>query len=527
MNGQFTGVWAMVRHILRRDRLRLAIWIGALSVLAAVTASSIKGLYPTSAALAQAASIIATNTAVIAMSGPPRALDTLGGRVAFEVWQYCIAIALMAVLTVGRHTRGEEESGRAELLRATVLGRHAQSLAALLVASAASVIIGGLMAVSLVTQDLPVAGSVALGAGFASIGVVFAAIALVANQLTEHARAASGVAGAVLGATYLLRAVGDTGSAWVSWLSPFGWAQALRPFAGERWWPLLVVAVGTLAGAAGAMALERRRDHGAGLVAPRPGPPVAPPALGRPFGVAWRLQRGAIAAWGVGIGLGGLVFGTLADDAEKLLEDNQTLRDYLTAIGGASLVDIFLATLLSYLVLCAAGFAAQSVAQLHSEEVAGRAAIVLATHVSRRRWIWSSLAVTAIGAVVLAVVAGLSLGVSAAWALRDAGQITRLFVAGVAAVLAVALVAAVAVLAFGVSGRWAFVAWGYLAFCVVDLMFGTVLRFPGWVRNLSPFHHLGTMPASTPSLAVFAALVAVVAVGVVGGVLGFARRDVN
>ncbi len=525
MTGHATGWRAVTRHILRRDRLRLTIWIGSLSVLTGVTVSSLKSLYSTPQALAKAASIIATNTAVIAMSGPPRALATLGGRLAFEVWQYCIAIALMAVLAVGRHTRAEEESGRAELLRATVVGRHAQSLAAMLVAAGASVAVGGLMAVSLIAQHMPAAGSLALGAGFASIGVVFAAIALVTNQLTEHARTASGLAGAVLAATYLLRASGDTGRPWLSWLSPFGWAQALRPFSGERWWPLAVAVGVALVCVAGAIALERRRDHGAGLFVPRPGPASAHPALGKPFRVAWRLQRGAIIAWGVGIGLGGLVFGTLADDAEKLLSDNQALRDYLNSIGGANVVDIFLATLLSYLVLCAAGFTVQSIAHLHGEEVAGRTDLVLATAVSRRRWIWSSLAVTAIGVVLLALISGLSLGLSAAWALRDTSQLVRLVVAAAAAVLAVAVVAAIAVLAFGLSGRWTFAAWGYLAFCVVDLMFGTVLRFPGWLRNLSPFHQLGTMPATTPGIAVFATVAAVAVTALAGGVTAFGRRD--
>jgi ABC-2 type transport system permease protein len=37
-----------------------------------------------------------------------------------------------------------------------------------------------------------------------------------------------------------VRAIGDAGPHWLSWLSPLGWMQQLRPFADERWWVLLL-----------------------------------------------------------------------------------------------------------------------------------------------------------------------------------------------------------------------------------------------------------------------------------------------
>ena len=73
------------------------------------------------------------------MSGRQVGLDTLGGIVANEISQVAqLGICLMVVFLVVRHTRAEEESGRAELLRSTVLGRDAATLAGAAVASATS-----------------------------------------------------------------------------------------------------------------------------------------------------------------------------------------------------------------------------------------------------------------------------------------------------------------------------------------------------------------------------------------------------
>ena len=56
---------------------------------------------------------------------------TVAGAVAFEISaSVMIVAALMAMFTVGRHTRADEEAGRTELVRAARVGRHAPLLAA-------------------------------------------------------------------------------------------------------------------------------------------------------------------------------------------------------------------------------------------------------------------------------------------------------------------------------------------------------------------------------------------------------------
>jgi hypothetical protein len=285
------------------------------------------------------------------------------------------------------------------------VGRHAQTAAALIVAGM-NLAVGFLVTVGLVSLDLPTAGSVVFGVSFCALGLVFAGIATVAAQVTENTRVVYGICGAVLGTAFVLRAAGDIGDGTLSWFSPIGWAQKTQPFAGERWWPLFIAAGFTVGLLAAAGALAARRDVGAGLVPPRPGPPVATPDLGRPLGLALRLQRGSLIGWSVGLFLAGVAFGWVANDVEGYVGDNQTLKDAIAQAGGASLTDSYLSTLLLMMALVTSGYTVQSTLRLRSEETGLRAEPLLATPVSRRQWVASHLTVALAGSVIVLAAAG-------------------------------------------------------------------------------------------------------------------------
>src|SRR6185312_4199095 len=234
---------------------------------------------------AKVAATLHDNPAVIALRGPARGLDSTGGLIAFQLAANgAVAVALLSLLLTGRYTRTEEERGRTELVRAAAVGRPAPPAAAVALVAAVDLVIGLGVAGALLAIGQPLAGSLALGASFAATGIVFAAVAAATAQITESARAAHGLAAAVLGIAYVLRAAGDVGDGTLSWLSPIGWGQATRPFAGERWWPLLLSLAATALLLAVAFALLARRDLGSGLIAPRPGSPAAGPGSRRQSG---------------------------------------------------------------------------------------------------------------------------------------------------------------------------------------------------------------------------------------------------
>lgn len=520
------GAAALTRLVLRLDRVRVAVWVLSLTALVGFSGASIFGAYADEAALAQYAATVEGSSSLIALSGPAVGLDTYGGRIAWEIWPFGVAVALMAAFAVGRHTRTEEEAGRTELVRAAVVGRHAHSASALAVSVGASLLVGVGFALALLALGLPMVGSLLLAVGFAALGIVFGAVALVTAQVTEHGRAATGMASAVVGLSFVLRALGDVGRGALSWASPFGWVQATRPYAGDRWWPLALCLVAAAALVAVALALEARRDVGAGLVRPRPGPPRGAPGLGRPLGLAWRLQRAGLLAWAVGVGAGGLAFGSVAASADDLVGDNEQIRAYLAQLGGASLAEVFLATVLLYVALVATGFALQAALRPRSEEAAHRAEWVLAGGASRPRWLGSHLAVALAGSVVVLVAGGLGTGASYGASVGDAGQVVRIGLASLAFAPAIALVVGVGVALYGLVPRAAAAVWAVLALAVVVGVLGEGLDLPQWVRDLSPFTHVPGVPAVDVDVVPLAALTGLAALLLAAGVAGFVRRDV-
>ena len=527
-SSELAGTRALTRFILRRDRVRIVIWIASIVALVVSTVASVKGLYPTAADLRQAARVSEDNAAAIAFNGPAQGLDTLGGQVAFQVGAFgLVIVALMSLLMIGRLTRGEEESGRLELIRSLPVGHHAPTTSAMITVTAMDVVVGVLVTLTLLAEDLPTTGSLVFGFSFTLIGLTFAAVALVAAQVSENTRVVYGIAGAALGAAFVLRAVGDIGDGAISWLSPIGWAQKTRPFAGEQWWPflLLVAATGALVGLAGA--LSRQRDVGAGLVAPRAGRANAAPSLMRPVGLAMRLQRGSLVGWSVGVLLTGIAYGSIADSIDDFVEDNEAFADIVATQGGASLADSYLAMSFRILALIGAGFAIQSAMRLRGEETALHAEQILATAVSRTKWAVSHLAVAFGGTVVVLAVAGLSVGITDAAVTADLDVVPKALGAALVYAPAIWVLVGLAVALIGIAPRAAAASWGFLAVCFVIGMLGQLLDLPESVQDVSPFQHVPQLPAHDLTILPLLVLSAVAAGLTAAGLAGLRSRDIG
>ena len=414
----------------------------------------------------------------------------------------------------------------ARLVRAAPVGRHAALAAASLWTAALTTAVALGLSVSLLASGLDPAGSLAFGTACVGIGLVFIGVANVAAQVASEARAAIAASGAVLAVMFVVRALGDVSGNWLVWLSPLGWAQGIRAYADERWWVLapLLAAGGSLMIAA--LVLSRRRDLGAGIRPQRPGPAEATPRLRSPLMLALRLQRTSIIGWAAGLGIVWVFLGLVADQAGTLL-DNQAVADAIGRSGAASPIDSFLATIVLMAGLLAAGFAISAVLRLRSEEVEGRAEPTLATAVSRRAWALSHLVVSLVGTILVLVSAGLATGIGYAIAVGDAAEVLPLVGAALAMSLAVLVLDALAFALFGLSPRWAPLAWAGVALGGVVSLLGGTLDLPQWLRDLSPFEHVPALPAEPFSPVPLLALAAVAGVLVWVGARGFGRRDIG
>jgi ABC-2 type transport system permease protein len=299
----------------------------------------------------------------------------------------------------------------------------------------------------------------------------------------------------------------------------------VRPYAGERWWVLLLPVVATAALTVGAYALVAHRDLGAGLLPDRPGPATG--RLGGPLALAWRLQRGSVAGWAAAFGLGGLLFGSIAGNVSGLLDSPQS-RDLITKLGGEKgLTDAFLATEFGVLAVIAAAYGVQAALRLRAEEASLRAEPVLATAVSRLRWAGSHLTVALAGTALLLGCAGLGAGLARWIDTGDAGQLGRMVGDGLLQAPAGWVVVGIVTVAFGLVPRAVVAGWVALVAFLLLGELGPLLKLTQPVMDVSPFTHLPKLPGVAVAAAPLLWLTAVAAALLAVGLAGLRRRDIG
>lgn len=527
---ELAGTGALIRLILRRDRIVLPIWVVLVALVPIGIAASFAKLYPSAQALQEYADASMRTVATVGVLGFVYS-PTIGGLTAWRSGlQSAFLIAPVSILFVIRHTRTEEESGRRELLGAAVVGRCAALAAALAVVLAANLVIAAILAGGLIGLGLPAAGSSALGLSAASAGWVFAALAGLLAQLTESPGAARGVSLALFALAWFVRAVGDLGAAaglaWLSWLSPLGWMRLTRAFAGERWWLFgLVLGLAALLAAAAAR-VAARRDLGAGLLPQRSGPADAAPSLRSPLALAWRLHRGALLAWVAGGVVFGLLLGAVAQSISKFVDAPQ-MQAWALRMGAHGAGDAFLFLIMYILGQVVSVYAITATLRMRSEETSGGADPILSAPVGRLRWAGSHLFFAALGPTLMLAALGLTIGLGYGLSAGDlAGELPRLLGRTLVTLPAVWVMAGLAMALYGLLPRLAAPAtWGALAvFLLLEL--GWELQQLGQsIFNISPFAHVHwANPVSAASLI---GLTAVAAGLAAAGLAGLRRRDIG
>lgn len=534
--GNVAGLGHLLRFMLRRDRLWLPIWVLSLAALTAYFANAIAVVMDGDSL--QSMTVLAKNPVMALITGPGYGLDEVTVP-RFIVGMYgvflMIGAALMSILTVSRHTRAEEQTGRAELVRAGVTGRHTQLIAALALTVLMNVLLSACMTAAFQFSQAepdPLSSTVLFAVGIGAVGCVFAAVAAVTVQLSAFARAASGMAGAVLALGFVVRGIGDMSAVSggsldrLSWLSPFGWAQQTAPFTLDRWWPLLYAVGLFILLAAAALALQSRRDLGAGIVAERPGRPHAGPMLSTPLGLALRLQGANLAWWSVSLLVMGVVFGSFTGAMDEGAAGMPP--EILAIMGGRSgIVDGYLGYMALYFAIIVAAYAIIAAGGLRIEETGFHTETVLATGVSRGGWLSAWAVVTLIGVAWLMFAAGLGEGVGAAMSMDDWSLLWPTVLGHLAQTPSIWTLLGLSYLLYGFAPRLMILSWVVFAASAVLALFGGLMQLDDAILDLALFTHIGQYPAEELSAAAVLWFVVGAVVLVGAGMVGFRRRDLT
>lgn len=526
------GTATLIRFILRRDRIKLPAWILGITLMLFYYAAALPSVYTNDEQLQGLGAFMQGPVGAL-LAGPGYGRDHLTiANVIVGVYglYFFLLSALMSILLVSRHTRVDEQSGRTELIRASVVGRHAQLTATLAVAVGANVLLALLLGASMAANGYNAADGLLFGAGVGAVGLVFAGITALTVQITEYSRAASGIAGAILGASWVVRAAGDMlesyGSA-LSWFSPLAWSQQTRAYVDGRWWPLALSLIAAVITAAIGYALSTRRDVGAGLVAARKGRPDAAPWLRSPLAFAFRLQRASLIGWASALAVGGLLFGWIT---QPMIDAYRDMSDEMLAVLGGdrnNLIDGYLSVMALWEALLVSIFVILGIQSLRSEETKGRAEPVLATATSRWAWFGSYAAVLAASAVALLLVVGLATAIGTAIATRDADYLGSVTLAHLAHAPAVLVLMGIAALLFGFLPRAIGATWAVLGYGMFVGFFGPLMDLPGWALNISPLEHIARAPLDNLTWPPVLILTALAAALVTAGLILFRRRDLQ
>ena len=526
----------VLRRTARRTIRSGALWGFVFGAVVISSAWSYSGIYRTQAQRTALATAFGSNRTTIALFGPAPRLDTVAGFTVFKTLLTLTLVgAVWGLLTATRMLRGEEDTGRWELLvtGATTRGRAAgQCLVGLVTGVAA---LGAVTALLLVVAGRSSRVAIAPGAGLffalslSAGALMFTAVGALTSQLAPTRRQAAGYAGAFLGVSYALRLVADSGTGlhWLVWCTPLGWVEELRPLTTPRWLPfvpilIFVVVVGTVT-----VGLAAARDIGSSTLPDRDRAEPRLRLLGGQVGLSVRLVRPTLVAWAAGLVITGLVFGLVAEGAGRSLAGS-SVRDVFARLGASgSGASAYLGVTFLIEAVLLAFTAATQVTAARSEELEGRLDPLLSRAVTRLAWLTGRLAVAVVALAAGATLAGLAMlaGTVAGGAHLGAGTIVG---AGLNTLTPALCVLGVGVLAFGIAPRsaapvvYTVVAWSIL----VDVV-GGIGGIDHWLADTSVFHQMAPAPSVPPNWQAMGWMLATGIAAAVVGCAAFVRRDLQ
>ncbi|MGA8747072.1 MAG: ABC transporter permease subunit [Solirubrobacterales bacterium] len=461
--------------------------------------------------------------------GVPHDLLTVGGYAAWRVsGVLTIFAAMWGLLATVRALRTEEEAGRQELILAGAVGRRSAYLAALAAIAAGAALLWLAVFAGLFVGGLSAAGSAYLALVTVSPVPVFAGVGALVSQLAPSRRMALEIGTAVLGVALAMRVIADTSSGigGLRWITPLGWAEEMRAFAGPRPGVLLLPLFAAALLLALAGLISSRRDIGNGLLAGRDSSAPRMGLLSSPTALALRSERGSLLGWLTGIGFFAVVFGLLSNTFSSA-HLSASLKQQLHRVGGASLVTPSGALGFYFLmfVLAIGLFACSQVAAVRREEADQRLETLFSLPVSRTRWLAGRLVLAMLGSLALALAAGFLAWAGAASQGVEVSLLDMID-AGANCLPAALLFLALGALAFALVPRAsAGIAYGLVSATFLWELFGALLGAPAWTLDISPFHHVGLVPAQPFKAPAAALMLGIAAVAMILALRLFRRRD--
>ncbi|MCT4456404.1 ABC transporter permease [Lactiplantibacillus paraplantarum] len=530
----FARTGLLIRFNLRRDWKKLLIWVVVLTGLFTAIAAKFDGIYGTQTALNEIVKTLKM-PAMISLFGAFTAKSpyTTAKVFATEMVVFiAIFMIIMNIMVAVATSRGDEDDGLLELVRAHAVGRLAPLLAGVVELTALNGLVGILFGLGLTVAKLPgatIQGNWLIGLGLGALGWAFGMLTLLLAQVMNSASGTTMLSYVVLGIMYVARMGTDVSHPRLTWWIPFGWIEKLDAYQANQWLPVslyLLLGIGCLSVAA---LLNVQRDLGAGLIEQRRGRRQASLLLRGPATLLWRQSHGVIIAWLLGNFILGAsyasVFNTIGDLAKSNPMIKQLLGASALAAANRMIVKNFIAILAIVMVIVALIPAVQLMLKLVNDEQKGYLHQVYATATSR--WhVWASYTGWSLITGMAVLLAGLSgMYLMGLVSMKDPiNWITywHVFCAYGPAMLVMVAVASVLT---GWLPKWRYAAWAWVFYAFFSLYLGNLIDLPKWARHLTPLGFVNKVPIKSLDCATGGWCLALTVLLLVVAVLGYRRRD--
>ena len=522
-------VGALVRRAFLDARIRTIAFAYVFAAYSYIQPVGYRHAYPTLSDRLAFAQSFASNKGLRLLYGEPYDVVTVGGYTAWRVGGVlAIAAALYGLLAAVRAFRTEEDTGRMEIVLAGVVGRSTMNSSALTAIAAGVVVLWLTEFVGFVVGGLPVGGSAYLALATASVATVCVGIGAVASQLAPTRRVALELGGTVLGLLFLLRVVADTltGLSWLRWATPLGWAEELRPFTDPQPLVLLLPIAASVLFLVVAIRIAGSRDIGTGVL---PAHDAADPhltLLRSPSLQALRTQRGILITWASSVAIFAYILGTVSKSISPADVSN-SVQKQIAKLGSGSIVTPtgYLAFVFLFFTLAGCVFVCMQISTARQEEAEHQLETLLALTVSRRRWLGGRLLLAISAAIAISLTAGLF-----SWAgANSAGAsvpLPKMVEAGANGLPVAVLFLGAAALAYAITPRAsAGIVYGLLTITFLWQLVGSLLGAPKWLIDVTPFAHIGLVPAQPFRAGAAAVMIAIGATAALAGIGRFQRRD--
>lgn len=533
MKGIFENTVVLTKLILRRERINSTAWILIIGLMMALVVVLFGGAMDDASRMEMA--VMMENPAMIAMVGPAYGVDnfTIGTMVSVMMLVFMgIAVAVMNILFVVRHTRADEERGRYEVVRSLPTGRLANLHSTMVAAVIINIILAVFSALCLYIsgdESMSLNGSMLWGALLGVVGLIFAAFAALFSQLSSNSRGAKGLSFLLMGIFYMMRAVGDVSAEPLSLINPLGLIIRSYPYVENNWLPVFILLAACIPVAAFAYRLNIIRDIDQGLLPDRQGKAEGGALLRTPFGLTVKLLIFSMIVGFVSIFAVGASYGTIMGDIDGFIAANEFYQQLLLAVNFplpllfAGMIN-FIGSILALIPMLL------YVLKARSEEKEMRAELILATPVRRNKYLGGYAIIAFASTVILQATTAVSLWSTTSSVIDNPADfpLGDVLAGNLVYLPALWVMIGAAIFLIGIAPKLTGLIWGLYGLSFFMSFIGRLPNvLPGWTKYLTPFGVIPQLPMEDINYPALAVLTAIAACLTISGFIFYNKRDIT